>query len=87
MPKVDKCVNCGKIEDVAYFSIIDNGFKCENCGRVDKSALSISPTTADAIRYIISAPSKKIFSFDISEEAIREISLVSKLYLEDKIEL
>lgn len=86
MPKVDKCVNCEEENNIAYFSILNDGFKCTNCGKIDKSAITISPTTVDAIRYIISAPPKKIFSFDLSEESLREISLVSKVYLMEKIE-
>ena len=39
------------------------------------------------IRYIITAPAKKIFSFDLPEESIREISLISKIYLNEKLEL
>jgi len=87
MPKVGQCVRCDEKEKIAYFSIIDDGFKCQNCGKVDKSAISISATTVDAIRYVITAPAKKIFSFDLPEESIREISLISKVYLEEKLEL
>ena len=87
MPKIDKCVNCKEKENIAFFSIADDGFKCANCGKVDKSAISINPTTVDAIRYIIKAPAKKIFSFDLPEESLREISLVSKIYLNEKLEL
>ena len=87
MPNVKKCTRCDETENIAYFSIADNGFKCKNCGKVDKSAISISPTTVDAIRYIVSAPAKKVFSFDLPEEALTEISLVSKVYLKEKLEL
>ena len=87
MPKVNGCTNCGSKEKIAYFSIVDNGFKCAECGRSDKSAISINPTTADAIRYIIVSPAKKIFSFELPEESLRELSLVSKIYSEDKLEL
>ena len=60
---------------------------CPNCGKIDKSAISINATTADAIRYIIKAPAKKIFSFELPEESLREISLISKIYLNEKLEL
>ena len=87
MPKVEKCVKCGETENIAYFSIADDGFKCINCGKVDKSAISLSATTVDAIRYVIFSPAKKIFSFDLPEESVREISLISKIYLEEKLEI
>jgi DNA repair protein RecO (recombination protein O) len=86
MPNIKKCTRCDESENIAYFSIADNGFKCTSCGKADKSAINISPTTVDAIRYIVTAPAKKVFSFDLPEEAIKEISLVSKVYLKDKID-
>ena len=87
MPKIDKCSNCGENENIAFFSIEDDGFKCAECGRVDKSAISMCATTVDAIRYIIMSPAKKVFSFDLPEESLREISLISKIYLKEKLEL
>ena len=86
MPNIKKCTRCEESENIAYFSIVDNGFKCINCGKVDKSAINISPTTVDAIRYIVTAPAKKVFAFELPEESIKEISLVSKVYLKEKIE-
>ncbi len=85
MPNIKKCTRCDETEEIEYFSIADNGFKCKNCGKVDKSAIQISKSTVDAIRYIVIAPAKKVFSFDLPEDAISEISLVSKVYLNEKI--
>lgn len=65
MPSVKQCVNCNATEDISYFSIVGDGFKCKTCGKLDKSAISINPTTVDAIRYIISSPPKKLFSFEL----------------------
>lgn len=87
MPKINKCVSCNDDEKIQYFSISEDGFKCASCGRLDKSAITISPTTVDAIRYIINADAKKIFSFELQEESLRELSLVSKIYLTEKLEL
>lgn len=85
MPNVKKCTRCDEVENIRYFSIADNGFKCASCGKVDKSAITISPTTVDAIRYIVSAPAKKLFSFELPEESLKELSLVCKIYLEEKL--
>ena len=38
-PRIDGCVNCKQQEDIKYFSLKDNGFKCEICGKQDKSCL------------------------------------------------
>ena len=85
-PNIDKCSCCGAIGNFSYFSFLDNGFKCESCGRQDKGAIKISETTKDAIRYIVLSDAKKIYSFDISEESKRELEIVSKLYLNEKLE-
>lgn len=87
MPKIDNCVKCKENEKIAYFSIVDDGFKCINCGKADKSAISINATTVDAIRYIVKSPAKKLYSFDLPEESVRELSLISKIYSKEKLEL
>lgn len=85
-PNVDKCANCGIDDDIKYFSLQDNGLKCSSCGKFDKSAIEILPATVDAIKFIVNAPAKKIFSFNIPETSIKELEIVSKLYLNEKLE-
>lgn len=85
-PEVEKCTNCGINEDIKYFSLKDNGFKCSSCGKTDKSCIEVLPVTADAIKYIVLAPAKKIFSFNIPNESIKELEIISKLYLNEKLE-
>ena len=85
-PVVEKCVNCGDNEKISYFSLKDNGVKCENCGRIDKGAIKISPSTLKAIKYIIWAEPKKLFSFDLSDENKSELKIVAKTYLDKCLE-
>lgn len=86
MPKIDACVSCKTKENIEYFSLKDNGFKCSICGKQDKSAIQISASTVNAIKYIIMSEAKKIYSFNLSEEGIKELEIVSKLYMNDKLE-
>ena len=85
-PQVEKCTHCGIDADIRYFSLKENGLKCSHCGKSDKSAIEMLPVTVDAIRFITMAPAKKIFSFTIPENAIKELELISKLYLNEKLE-
>lgn len=85
-PNIEKCSNCGIDEDIKYFSMQDSGLKCSSCGKSDKSAIELSPATVDALKFIVMAPAKKIFSFNIPEDSIKELELVSKLYLNEKLE-
>ena len=85
-PRIVTCVNCKSKEDLNYFSIKDNGFKCVNCGRQDKSAIQMSKSTQSAIKYVATAPPKKLFSFDLKDEALQEFKLISKIYFDQKLE-
>lgn len=85
-PRIDSCVNCNTKENLHYFSLKDNGFKCENCGKQDTGTIQISESTKMAITYIIKAPAKKIFSFDMSEENKKQLEMISKLYTNLKLE-
>ena len=85
-PRVTECINCKSKENLTYFSIRDNGIKCNNCGRQDKSALSISESTKNAIQYTILAPAKKIFSFELKNESLEEFKLIVRIYFNEKME-
>lgn len=85
-PRITECVNCKQNENLHYFSLKDNGFKCEVCSRQDKSCLQMSESTVNAIKYIIMAPAKKLFSFNLKDESLNELKLITKLYFNEKLE-
>ena len=85
-PRITECVNCKQNENLHYFSLKDNGFKCEVCSRQDKSCLQMSESTVNAIKYIIMAPAKKLFSFNLKDESLNELKLITKLYFSEKLE-
>lgn len=85
-PIIDRCANCKCKEHLRYFSFKDSGFKCETCAKLDKGAIRISDSTIKAIRYIIMADAKKIYSFEIADEYKKELQLLSKIYLNECLE-
>lgn len=85
-PIVEKCTSCGKDEELSYFSLKDNGLKCNTCGKIDKGAIALSSSTVKAIKYIIWAEPKKIFSFEMSEENKQELKILTKTYLNKCLE-
>lgn len=85
-PRVNKCVCCGTEEKLTHFSIRDNGFKCEPCSKLDTGAIMMHEGTKNAIKYTVMAPPKKLFGFNISDECIQEFKLISKIYLNEKLE-
>ena len=85
-PQIEGCSVCKAKENLRYFSIRDSGFKCMSCGKQDSGAIEISETTKDAIRYIIIADAKKIYSFTVPKETEKELEIISKLYLTENLE-
>lgn len=85
-PRINECITCKSTEEQSYFSIRDNGFKCEACSKVDKSCISMQEGTKNAIKYIVMAPPKKLYSFNLKDESLRELNLISKIYFDEKME-
>ncbi len=85
-PRIEECTSCKTKENLKYFSIRDNGFKCEACHKQDKSSIAMSQSTAISIKYIITAPAKKLFSFELKNDSLKELELISKVYLNEKLE-
>lgn len=85
-PRIMSCVNCKEKEKLQYFSIRDNGLKCEACSKQDKSTLYMSESTLNAIKYTVTAPAKKLFSFNLKNEALEEFKLITKIYFNEKLE-
>lgn len=85
-PRIKRCTECGKEEGLNHFSLKDNGFKCNICSKQDTGAIEISETTKKAIQYVVMAPAKKLYSFQISDENKKQLSMISKLYMDIKLE-
>ena len=85
-PKIEACVNCNSKEELEYFSIKENGLKCKACAKQDTSSISVSKSTLNAIKYTIIAPPKKLFSFNIKDEAFEEFKLIANIYFNQKLE-
>ena len=73
-------------DNLQYFSLRDNGFKCKACSRQDTSCIEMSDATKNAIIYIMGADPKKIFSFELSEACQKELELISNIYFNEKLE-
>jgi len=84
-PRVGACVECGD-NDIKGFSIKKDGLVCKKCGIIDKSLIELKPGTIAAIRYIVNSDLKKLFSFNITEELIKELQFFNKIYVQDKLE-
>lgn len=79
-PNITKCVECGTSEDLNFFSFKSNGFKCSNCAKQDIGGMNILEVTKNAIQYSILSEAKKLYSFDIPTEAVKEFKTVVDIY-------
>lgn len=86
-PYVRGCLSCGG-DDIGsmLFSFKKCGFVCSSCKIHDNFAQEMSPATAKAIQYIIHAPLKDLFCFDLSPQILQELSRISKRYLRERLE-
>ena len=46
----------------------------------------MSESSKNAIIYTVTAPPKKLFSFNLKDEALEEFKLIVKLYFNEKLE-
>ena len=85
-PNITKCTECGRIEDLSFFSFNSNGFKCSNCAQKDKGGVSMLEVTKNAIQYSILSEPKKLYSFEIPLEAVKEYKTIVDIYFKKIIE-
>ena len=84
-PNALSCVSCQSEEKLIFFSSKEGGMLCENCGSTG-SKEHISNSALTAIRYILTADHKKIFSFTASGEVLTELTKISEQYIISHLE-
>ena len=82
-PVLDACIGCGQAENLVAFDF-SGGLKCSSCRR--EADMNIDVDLYHAIKYIITANDKKIFSFNVSEQVRERLSLLAEGYILNKSE-
>jgi DNA repair protein RecO (recombination protein O) len=85
-PQVDCCSLCAKNERLTGFCFSSNGLVCQECFENKGDTISILEGTANALKYIIKCDLKQLFSFSASEAVLKELKMISKIYLKDKLD-
>lgn len=75
-PNVFQCKECGKKEELRYFSLSKEGALCSKCGGVSKDAIDVDISTLYTMQYIISSDIGKLYSFTVSETVMTELSMI-----------
>lgn len=82
MPIINNCTNCYKdIKNEKELYWGNNGTLCKNCKNCEQFVLEISPNIVLVIKHILSSKVDKLYSFNVSNNILNELSLISKKLL------
>ena len=85
-PDLFGCHVCGE-QTPAYFDISGGTLLCSKCIHEALGIrLPVSPAVLEAMRYIVYCESKKLFSFEISEVSLEQLSGITESYLTTQLE-
>ena len=85
-PDLSVCQNCGSTDPI-YFDISGGALLCEKCRSISTGIrMPVSAAVLDAMRYIVYVDSKKLFSFQIGEESLTQLSGITEAYLSTQLE-
>lgn len=85
-PDLFGCHICGS-QAPCYFDISGGALLCEKCrGNASGIRMPVSASVLEAMRYIVYAESKKLFSFDLGAESVSHLSGITESYLTTQLE-
>ena len=87
-PDLSCCAQCGAAEpDEPWFSPRGGAVYCAHCRGASSSAVTpLLPETLAAMRHIVNADPKKIFSFTLGDAGRRQLAHVCEDYTETQLE-
>ena len=79
-PDLDACAACGGEPENPVLSLRDGRVYCRSCPH-SGGTVPLCRQSLEAMRYIIAAPPKKLFSFRLDAGALDRLSTAAELYL------
>ena len=80
-PTVFECMHCKTKENLIYFSVWRGGIFCPACKHGQKTR-EIHESTRYAMQFIVSSSIEKLFTFQLSEDVLKELKKIMKNYLQ-----
>ena len=80
-PTVFQCMHCKTKENLIYFSVWRGGIFCPACKHGQKTR-EIHESTRYAMQFIVSSSIEKLFTFQLSEDVLKELKKIMKNYLQ-----
>lgn len=74
-PGVFACQQCGKKEDLKWFSVKRHGMLCSLCGR-EEHAVPVEGSTLYTLQYILSSEIDKLYTFRVSDDVLCQLEKV-----------
>ena len=79
-PNVFSCLNCGREEELHWFSTRRGGTLCGRCGQ-QGAAVPLNASTLYAMQYIITSDIEKLYTFILSPEILENLEKIMDEYL------
>lgn len=83
-PNLFACGNCGNRENLKYFNLKKDTVECAKCGNKDDIGLDTS--TLYTLQYIATSKIEKLFTFNVSELVMEQLSKIVGDYLAKRID-
>lgn len=83
MPQLFQCASCGKEcaeTELFFFSQEQHGILCGSCAMGQRDAVRISQAAWYAMRYIVTAPMGRLYSFAVKEAVLSEMEHLIHTY-------
>lgn len=82
-PEMSACASCGCEDPDEPLLSVDKGvILCRSCAPYsNKDMAQLCPASLEALRYILSANPKQLFSFSLEDEALKRLSHAAEAYL------
>ena len=85
LPMVDGCAVCGS-QTPSLFDVAGGMAVCAKCSSPGSLRLPLSPATLAAMQHITTCEAKKVFSFNLLPEALKELSDICETYFLTQLE-
>lgn len=79
-PMLFECMHCRTKENLKFFSVLRGGMFCPKCKDGQKAG-EIHESTRYAMQFIVSSTVEKLFTFQLSEEVLKELKKLMKNYM------
>ena len=85
-PQVEACPVCGKPEPEEPVLAPESGGVCCRACKKEGRSYRLGKSSLPALRYVVSAPARQLFSFRVDDEGLYELSRAAEAYVLDHAE-